>query len=593
MIPEPHLVGRYAVFGPIATGGMATVCFARSLGRQGFDRVLAIKRLHPQFAADPDFVEMFLDEARLAARVRHLNVVSALDVVEEDGQVALILEYVSGETLMRLVRRAGTLGRPVPLEVVAAIGVGVLDGLHAAHEARSVEGVPLGIVHRDVSPHNVLVGADGIARLLDFGVAKAAQRSGATRDGHIKGKLSYMPPEQLSRAEVDRRSDVYSAAVTLWEALTGRRLFHGETQAIVLGKVLLGRVEPPSQYRRDVPPALESLLLESMRAEPDARPSTAYEMARRLEAAVAVATPQRVARWVEELCGDALAEQAAIAAAVERAPLTSLPLTGFASGNTGSGLLRPPSASPSGGTPSGGMPSGSLRALSGATPSGSPRAPSGGAPPWDASSSSGGLRFPAGGSSSGPLPSPVPPGLMVPGSLPSAPPLPSFTPSSGTYLQSVVSPRPPQPTGGLTAWGTGAALLLVGLSLGWWQWGRRAGDAVSSAPPPSASASASTPSAASAAASEGAAAASTGAAAHVGAPDAPGASASGAATAALPGKVLPVRGSKVRGPQGHGAKGEEPVPGAKPEPKPAPTADCQVPYRIDENGLRQLKPECL
>src|SRR5437868_956560 len=182
----PRMVGRYAIFDEIASGGMATVYLGRLTGSGGFARTVAIKRLHPQFAKDPEFVTMFLDEARLAARIRHPNVVPTLDVVAASGELFHVMEYVQGESLSHLARGLKTRSERVPLRILLRIMNDVLQGLHAAHEARDERGVPLCIVHRDVTPQNVLVGVDGVARLLDFGVAKAAGRAHTTQDGQIK-----------------------------------------------------------------------------------------------------------------------------------------------------------------------------------------------------------------------------------------------------------------------------------------------------------------------------------------------------------------------------------------------------------------------
>ncbi|HEX7603641.1 MAG TPA: serine/threonine-protein kinase, partial [Polyangiaceae bacterium] len=174
---EPVIqLGRYALHAEIAAGGMATVYLGRLHGAVGFGRTVAIKRLHPHLAKDPEFVSMFLDEAHLAARVQHPNVVPTLDVVTSDRELFLVLEYVRGESFSALIRAARAAGQTLPIPVVVAVVVGLLNGLHAAHEATDEQGKPLGIVHRDVSPQNVLVGADGVARVLDFGVAKAATR---------------------------------------------------------------------------------------------------------------------------------------------------------------------------------------------------------------------------------------------------------------------------------------------------------------------------------------------------------------------------------------------------------------------------------
>src|SRR5258708_3975182 len=198
---------------------MATVHFGTLLGPVGFSRTVAIKRLHEQFAKDPEFVSMFLDEARVAARIRHPNVVQTLDVVATEGQIFLVMEYVQGESLSHLVRATRKRGKKIPPKIVATVLAGALHGLQAAHDAKDEHGAPLGIVHRDVSPHNVLVGVDGVSRVLDFGVAKAAGRLQSTRQGQLKGKVAYMAPEQVRGAAVDRQTDVYSAAVVLWETL--------------------------------------------------------------------------------------------------------------------------------------------------------------------------------------------------------------------------------------------------------------------------------------------------------------------------------------------------------------------------------------
>ena len=219
---KPIVVGRYAVFDRIASGGMATVHFGRLLGPVGFSRTVAIKRLHPQFAKDPEFVAMFLDEARLAARIRHPNVVPTLDVVAH-ARRALPRHGVRAGRVARasapcVARNAASACPPRASRRRSCCGA--LHGLHAAHEAKNERGEPLGIVHRDVSPQNVLVGVDGVARVLDFGVAKARGRMQTTREGQLKGKLAYMAPEQLRGQPATQQSDVYAAAVVLWEALT-------------------------------------------------------------------------------------------------------------------------------------------------------------------------------------------------------------------------------------------------------------------------------------------------------------------------------------------------------------------------------------
>jgi eukaryotic-like serine/threonine-protein kinase len=312
------------MFDEIAAGGMAAVHLGRLLAEAGFSRTVAIKRLHPQLARDPDFVTMFLDEARLASRIRHPNVVQTLDIVTENDEVLLVMEYVAGESLSRLVRAA----RPstMPLRIAVAVMTAVLHGLHAAHEAKTEQGAPLELVHRDVSPQNILVGTDGIARVLDFGVAKASQRAQTTKEGQIKGKLSYMAPEVLRRDQFDRRTDIYAAAVVLWEAITGQRLFEAETEARVVMKVLDAEVRPPSAVNPDVPSSLDEVVMRGLAREPDDRWATAREMAIALErCGVAAAASSEISEWVEGIAAESLGAKAARVAEIERSSDQGIP----------------------------------------------------------------------------------------------------------------------------------------------------------------------------------------------------------------------------------------------------------------------------
>src|ERR1700733_1570494 len=272
---KARVIGRYVLFGELAAGGMATVHFGRLNGPVGFSRTVAIKRLHPQFAKDPEFVTMFLDEARLAGRIRHPNVVPTLDVVATEGEIFLVMEYVQGESLSRLARALRVRQVVIPPDIAATILVGTLHGLHAAHEAKDEHGQPLDIVHRDVSPQNILLGTDGVPRVLDFGVAKAAGRLQTTREGQIKGKVSYMAPEQLHGGDVTRQTDIYAAAVVLWETLVGRRLFEGDNEAMVLIKAIEGRVPPASTLVRGLSPAYDRVIERGIARDPAERWGTA------------------------------------------------------------------------------------------------------------------------------------------------------------------------------------------------------------------------------------------------------------------------------------------------------------------------------
>jgi serine/threonine-protein kinase len=309
--PEPpRVVGRYMLFDEIAAGGMATVRYGRLIGEVGFSRTVAVKCLHAHFAKDEEFAKMFLDEARLAARVRHPNVVPILDVVARDGELFLIMDYVQGESLSKLIRATRARKSRIPLRIIASIMAGVLDGLHAAHEAKSEHGEPLGIVHRDVSPQNVIVGMDGVSRVLDFGVAKAAGRMQSTRDGQLKGKLAYMAPEQLKSEWVDRRTDVYAASVVLWEALTGTRLFKADDEIGVFGMVLQGKIAPPSSVIPSIPKGYDDVTMRGLHLDPGQRFATARDMATALEKVAGVASPREVGGWVEELARDTLRKRA-------------------------------------------------------------------------------------------------------------------------------------------------------------------------------------------------------------------------------------------------------------------------------------------
>jgi eukaryotic-like serine/threonine-protein kinase len=317
---RPRIVGRYALFDEIAAGGMATIHLGRLVGPVGFSRTVAIKTLHPQFAKDPEFVEMFLEEARLASRIQHPNVISTVDVATAEGEVFLVMEYVPGESLAKLVRSALKNGEPIPVDVAVTILAGMLHGLHATHEAKNEQLEPMHIVHRDVSPQNVLVGLDGIARIFDFGVAKAAaMRSQATSDGQMKGKLSYMSPEQLNSREVDRRTDVFAAGVVAWECLAGRRLFAGSDPGEVLAKVLTLDIPAPIDVLSSVPRALSNTVMKALERTPEQRWQTARDFAIELERNVVLAAPHVVGDWVATHAGEALADRRRRVESVERA----------------------------------------------------------------------------------------------------------------------------------------------------------------------------------------------------------------------------------------------------------------------------------
>jgi hypothetical protein len=325
------LSGRYAIYGEIAAGGMASVLYGRLIGPAGFARPVAIKRLHPHIARNDAVVSMFIDEARICARVSHANVVPILDVIDTPGELSLVMEYVHGctlETLVELVRERGEL---TPLPIAGALILGVLHGLQAAHEAKNEQGEPLQIVHRDVSPQNIIVGVDGIPRLFDFGIAKARGRLRTTPSGEVKGKLAYMAPEQLSAAPTDVRVDVYAAGVVLWELLTCRMLFEGEHESAVVHAVMYGEVIGPRALRPELSEALDAIVLRALSRDPESRFASVREMARAVERVLVPASQSEVSEWLDAFAGERLraraewlrelqrgAEQAPYSAAVTR-----------------------------------------------------------------------------------------------------------------------------------------------------------------------------------------------------------------------------------------------------------------------------------
>jgi serine/threonine-protein kinase len=308
--PLPRVIqGRYILLAEIASGGMGSVHLARQIGAAGFSRLVAMKRLHRHLAADPILARSFLEEATLAGRVRHANVVPTLDVVADDGELFLVMEYVHGAPLSRLLALANRRHERVPLVVIAGILVGVLHGLHAAHEALDERGAPMQIVHRDVSPQNILVGADGVGRLLDFGVAKAFG-SGRAHEGETGGKLAYMAPEQLRGDHVTRQADIYSAGVVLWEATVGERLFPLADEGATIMAIFEGVTARPSKRCLGVPPALDGIAMRALAPDPSRRFRTAREMAAAIEGIINAASPSQVATWFERTSRELLDERA-------------------------------------------------------------------------------------------------------------------------------------------------------------------------------------------------------------------------------------------------------------------------------------------
>jgi DNA-directed RNA polymerase subunit RPC12/RpoP len=308
---EPHSVAgslrRYEILRTIATGGMGTVSLGRVVSAGGFERLVAIKIMHPHIASDPSFVAMFLDEARLAARIRHSNVVATLDIDQTADGLFLVMEYIEGLTVRQMKHRIHRRGAVTPTPIVLRIMIDALAGLHAAHELTDPSGTPLQLVHRDVSPPNLLVGLDGITRMTDFGIARARSRLGmSTKKGEIKGKIGYMSPEQLRSVPLDRRSDVYATGVVLWELLTGLVAFHGDNEAVILRAALEGITRLPTDINPAVPPEISAVCMRALTQEAAWRHPTAAIFAEELESAahearLPIATTREVAALVKQL----------------------------------------------------------------------------------------------------------------------------------------------------------------------------------------------------------------------------------------------------------------------------------------------------
>jgi eukaryotic-like serine/threonine-protein kinase len=272
-----QLVGRYRLLMPLAEGGMAQVWAAKP-EKGGLSRTVVLKLVLPQFAADEHYARMFIDEAMIASAVRHPNVCEIFELGKHEDLMFMVLEWVPGDTLNGLVRAAGALTDGVAVRIIAD----ACAGLHAAHEAIGPDGLPLGIVHRDISPQNILVSIHGHAKVSDFGIAKARHQLHArTQTGEIKGKFAYIAPEQIRGAQVDRRADIYSMGCLLYVATTGQRPFGAGASA--LGKIVQGKYALPSSLRDDYPPELERIIRKALAASPNDRFSTAEEMRFELE----------------------------------------------------------------------------------------------------------------------------------------------------------------------------------------------------------------------------------------------------------------------------------------------------------------------
>ncbi len=280
------LHGRYELIHRLGHGGMASVYLGRAIGTAGFERLVAVKVIHPHLANEPEFVDMFLDEARIAAKIHHPNVCETLDLGDEDGLFFMVMEYVEGETLSSLVRQLKKREEKLPVPVALQIAADACRGLAAAHALTDHDGTRVNLVHRDVSPHNLLVTMDGRVKVVDFGIMKAAGKRSSTLTGQLRGKLTYMSPEQARGEPVDRRSDIYALGVILWELLAGTRFYRGETDSEVLAQVSLGRRRDINEFREDIPASVVASLDKALAESRYDRYASAEDMLKDLRAAL-------------------------------------------------------------------------------------------------------------------------------------------------------------------------------------------------------------------------------------------------------------------------------------------------------------------
>ena len=275
---KPIRFGKYTLIDRIAVGGMAEIFLARQAGLEGFEKTIVIKRIRPHLSKQPNFVQMFLNEAKLAAQLNHPNIVQIYDLGKISESYFIAMEYVFGRDMRRIIPKADTLGIPFPMVYALKIASSVCEGLYYAHQKVDMYGNALNIVHRDVTPENIFVSFDGTVKVLDFGIAKAANQIEQTRAGEIKGKLSYMSPEQCMGKPLDSRSDLFSLGTVLYEWLTGFKLFTGDSEVAILKSITEGKIYAPSYFKADIPEAVEAILMRALDKDREKRYQSAWEM---------------------------------------------------------------------------------------------------------------------------------------------------------------------------------------------------------------------------------------------------------------------------------------------------------------------------
>jgi serine/threonine protein kinase len=275
--------GKFLLLKRLALGGMAEIWLAKQLGVQGFEKLVVVKKILDQFASEREFVQMFLDEARLAATLNHPNVVQIYDLGQEGASFYIAMEFIAGHDLLAVLRKCKHAQSALPPAIAARLVAGACEGLHYAHTSKDHQGNPLNLVHRDVSPSNILVTYEGGVKVVDFGIAKAETASTKTEAGKVKGKFSYMSPEQIRSEPLDARSDVFALGIVLYEILVGRRLFKRDNELAIMQDILEGEVRPPSQLRADIPAVLDEIVLKALQKDRRKRFASAQEMQLALE----------------------------------------------------------------------------------------------------------------------------------------------------------------------------------------------------------------------------------------------------------------------------------------------------------------------
>jgi serine/threonine protein kinase len=310
-------LGKYKLVKLIASGGMAEVYLAKQAGAAGFEKMVCLKRILPHLARDKQFVDMFLNEARLAAQLDHPNIVSIFDLGEANGNYFIAMEFIDGPSLRAVAKRASERGEYLPIPELCKIIAMAAGGLEHAHNLTDPQGHPLGLVHRDISPDNILVHRNGAAKVVDFGIAKAANSSGATRTGTLKGKVAYMPPEQLRGEQLDRRVDVFALGVVLYEMLAGKRPWEGDSEVALIGRIMTEEPAPLGDTRTDAPQELLDIVAKALSKDRSLRYQNCADLQAELEnllvAMGQTITPARVSDFVKAYSPEATGPTSAAA----------------------------------------------------------------------------------------------------------------------------------------------------------------------------------------------------------------------------------------------------------------------------------------